>query len=800
MRRLSGIVLFLSMSFVFCGMARAAASFSINANNSNDCNGVSTSGPVTCQFDVNAGAAPNQFGNTPDNLVVTNLTNSSLQLQVSSSTANGGNWLSASISPDPISGGKNATLTIVIDASRLPPNTYNGTLTVSGGGTNVAIAVTVQTSGVSLAVSPNSVSVTLTKGTKASQIIHLINPSNNSSLTNIGATIQCNQSWCSISNFDGSSFTVNIDATSLNSGPANAIVTVQFNGNGSPFVTVNLAVAATVASPATPVASPSSLTFSAFQGRSNPAPQSVAVTTSDGSTQGFSVTAMPPFASVSPTSGAASANPVNLVVTVNTNALQVGSNTGVITLTLVDGFTANITVNATLAVFSISVNPNPPSPVTLTQGKSQVIPFQIGTADNSVLPITVTTQTNTGSGWLTAPASITAPQQVLVTVAAGSMTAGTYTGSVTFSCSSSNVCASVTAPVMLTVTTLATLSATPASLTFQASGGSLPAAQTVNVTSSDQSQQGFSFTYAPQGSWLTVSASQTNTPATLTARIVSLPAQNSSGSITITPADGAPVVTIPVSLVTAANQPVIPSNGVIFASSYGAFPVITSGGFVEIYGSNLASGIADWGAAFKNNIAPMSLSGVMVQIDNKPAFVAYVSPGQVNVLAPDNISAGGNVEVVLTNGNGSSAPVSVKAAALEPGLLAPGNFNINGKQYVVAFLPDGNYALPTGAIGNSRPAKPGEVLVLYGLGFGPVMPSISVGTIETQSNKLQSPLQVFFGGVLAQLQYDGLAPNYAGLYQFNVQVPTVADNDAVPFTFNLGGTAGQQTLYIAVHQ
>ena len=49
------------------------------------------------------------------------------------------------------------------------------------------------------------------------------------------------------------------------------------------------------------------------------------------------------------------------------------------------------------------------------------------------------------------------------------------------------------------------------------------------------------------------------------------------------------------------------------------------------------------------------------------------------------------------------------------------------------------------------------------------------------------------------MQYDGLAPNYAGLYQFNVQVPVVADSDAVPLTFNLGGAPGGQTLYIAVH-
>jgi len=488
---------------------------------------------------------------------------------------------------------------------------------------------------------------------------------------------------------------------------------------------------------------------------------------------------------------------------VNTSALRTGANTGTITITLVDGATTNISVSATLGQFSINVNPNPPSPVTLTQTKSQAIPFQVLTADGAPTPVSITTQTNNGSGWLTAPASINAPQQVLATVAAGSMAAGNYTGSVTFACSSSSICSSVTVPVMLTVTTLATLNASPASLSFQASGGSLPAAQTVNVTSSDQTQQGFSFTFAPQGSWLKVTANQTTTPATLTASIVSLPTQNSSGSITITPVDGAPVVNVPVTFLTAANQPVIPTGGVIFASSYGAYPVITSGGFVEIYGSNLATTMADWGSSFVNGVAPTSLAGVRVQIDGKPAFVNFVSPGQVNVLAPDGIAVGGTVQLVLSNANGTSAPVAVRSATLQPGLLAPANFSINGKQYVAAFHVQDNsnsFVLPTGAIGNSRPAKPGEVIVMYGLGFGPVTPAIATGTLETQGNMLQNPLQMSFGGVGTTLQYFGLAPGFAGLYQFNVVVPAVPDNDAVPLTFNLGGAAGTQTLFIAVHQ
>jgi uncharacterized protein (TIGR03437 family) len=297
------------------------------------------------------------------------------------------------------------------------------------------------------------------------------------------------------------------------------------------------------------------------------------------------------------------------------------------------------------------------------------------------------------------------------------------------------------------------------------------------------------------------------TPATLTASILSLPAQNGAGTITLTPVNGSTAVTIPVSLSISFTQPVILSGGVVFASNYGGFHTVAPGAFAEIYGSNLSTTSRGWAASDftgpNQTVAPTSLDGVSVQIGGQSAFVNYVSPGQVNVVVPDGISLGGTVEVVLTNKNGTSAPAQVTTAPVEPGLLAPASFEISGKQYVVALLPDGTYVLPTGAIPgiNSRPAKPNEVITIYGLGFGAVNPATPIGTIAPPKlDALQMPLVVSFGQVSATLNYDGLGPGYVGLYQFNIVVPAVPDNSAVPLTFNLGGVDAAQTLYTAVHQ
>jgi uncharacterized protein (TIGR03437 family) len=55
------------------------------------------------------------------------------------------------------------------------------------------------------------------------------------------------------------------------------------------------------------------------------------------------------------------------------------------------------------------------------------------------------------------------------------------------------------------------------------------------------------------------------------------------------------------------------------------------------------------------------------------------------------------------------------------------------------------------------------------------------------------------GGVpVTDMPYSGLAPNYTGLYQFNLVLPANTGTGAAPLTFTVDGVAGTQTLYLAV--
>jgi uncharacterized protein (TIGR03437 family) len=258
--------------------------------------------------------------------------------------------------------------------------------------------------------------------------------------------------------------------------------------------------------------------------------------------------------------------------------------------------------------------------------------------------------------------------------------------------------------------------------------------------------------------------------------------------------------------------PQIDNAGVVSASAFGGFSSVAPGSWIEIHGAHLASRTRSWTSAdFHGAQAPTSLDGSAVTIGGQAAFIAYISPNQINAQIPSGAGLGPQ-EIRVISGGVASAPQTITVNPIQPGLLAPSSLKLGDKQYTEAIFADGTtLALPAGAMpaamqsamqgSTARPARPGETMVLYGVGFGPVTPDDGAGDIVQQDNKLVLSFQIFFGGTPAAVNYAGLAPGMVGLYQFNVVVPdTAPSGDAVPLTFALNGSVGQQVLYTAVQQ
>jgi len=231
-----------------------------------------------------------------------------------------------------------------------------------------------------------------------------------------------------------------------------------------------------------------------------------------------------------------------------------------------------------------------------------------------------------------------------------------------------------------------------------------------------------------------------------------------------------------------------PAPAITSVVNGGSFqPGIAPATWLSIFGTNLASTTYAWQASdFVNGQLPTSLKGVSVMVDGIPAYVEYVSPTQINVLAPDDTKIG-SVSVQVTVSSEQSNTLTAQEQQ-----FAPSFFTVGGGTSVTAV--HANYTL----VSASQPAAPGEEIVLYGTGFGPTNPASPTAQQVTTAAELANQVQISIGGVNASVAYAGLVE--AGLYQFNVIVPAGLPNGSASVIASIGGVQTQSGVSISVHQ
>jgi uncharacterized protein (TIGR03437 family) len=231
---------------------------------------------------------------------------------------------------------------------------------------------------------------------------------------------------------------------------------------------------------------------------------------------------------------------------------------------------------------------------------------------------------------------------------------------------------------------------------------------------------------------------------------------------------------------------------------------LSSGSWMQIFGDNLSASTRPWGGGdFNGSQAPTSLDGIRVNVNGKPAFVAFISPNQINAQAPDDTAAG-PVEVEVVHSGGVSNKVTVTKTKVSTALLTTPAFNIGGKQYAAALHTDfTTFVGRTGLIAGVpfRPARPGETIILFAVGCGPTNPSSPAGVVNASAAPVASPLQVTFGQTVATAQAF-LAAQAVGLCQFNITVPNVTGDETgdIRLDASVDGVATGQTLFTNVQR
>jgi uncharacterized protein (TIGR03437 family) len=218
-----------------------------------------------------------------------------------------------------------------------------------------------------------------------------------------------------------------------------------------------------------------------------------------------------------------------------------------------------------------------------------------------------------------------------------------------------------------------------------------------------------------------------------------------------------------------------------YTTSAGGVPGQLSGNAANLFGrfapgmlasifSFPSAPFGDLTASFTFQPISATLGDVTVSVGGTLAPLLYVSPSQINFQVPGATPVGGLEEIQVAR---ASTGQVLASWLFQMDAESPGLFTVDGSGsgQVAAVNQDGS--LNNGA----NPAKAGSFVTLYGTGQGAVhgMPPDGqpvqgiVATPETPQVFINS------GFVSAgDVQWSGLAPGFAGLWQINVKVPSDA--------------------------
>ena len=491
-----------------------------------------------------------------------------------------------------------------------------------------------------------------------------------------------------------------------------------------------------------------------------------------------------------------------ITITLSTATLVKGSYTGTITVRDPSALDAPQTVTVT-----VQLGGGIPDTVFLyvpTNGGSDSVAF----ATNSVLITNVTTQT--GGPWLSVAYEgagsfkFVQPYRITGRQLPG-QTEGTYNGTV-------QVAGSSFAPdnkvvqTRLVITSQPIAFAGPDKISVKLAQNSAPTVVNIGVGNRGLGNLsvGAPSTSVQNGAgWLSAVTAVGFPGATVTLTPGSLTPGTYRGTLNIaTNSINAPSLLVPVELeIVATPTPLIYYSGVVNNSTVPAGGAVGVGAIVSAYGEFLTDNL------YYNPASgpPTTLGGARILVNGVAAPIYFASPGQINFQIPYNTLGGDATVQVERNGVlGNRATVNI--ASQSGRILIWG-----GLKYGIVVNSDGTLPLPANIVlGNfvSKPAKPGDVLVIYGIGFGQTTPAVETGA-QAPSNPLAqlSNVAVRFGvpgafdsSILVGAQFAGLTPTYVGLYQINVQVPVgVPTADDLDLTVEYNGQASNRAK-IAVRQ
>lgn len=688
-----------------------------------------------------------------------------------------------------------ATLNVTVDPVAAGGST-SGTITITAGAQTAAVTVTLTTSvNPILVASPTQITLNYLIGsTIPTPPTIYVSTSNN---TAVPFMAYSNVSWLTMSLTSGTTpgtvaFTVN--PTGYAAGAYNGAITLYNTAYGTSTtvpVTLNVSGSGYGYGTQSFYTSPSSVAFS-YQGGTNPANQTINVTSVTGLPILFSATATSTgWLSVTPSTAY---TPGSLSVAANPSGLSAGTYNGTIAIAGYGTVTATQTIAVTLTVTQSAAITVSPASLSFNYQSGDSVPASQSVTVGSSTSQSLSYSTSVSNSWITATASGSTPGTLQIGVSPASLSPGTYNGTVTIT-SASATNSPQTVKVTLVVAAPPTVSASPTSLSYSyRMDGSAPGSQSVQVTSSGAA---LSYTASSSANWLSVSPASGSTPATLTvsANTANLNPGSYNGTVTVnarTAGGATSTQSIAVTLTVSGPLPTITSvrNGASQMEDG-----VSPGEVVVIRGTAI-------GPSDREEAAPTSagyyasdpLGNTRVLFNGTPAPMLYAQSDEVSAVVPYAMGDRSNTFVQVEYRGVRSNAVTMAVVKSNIGLYTADK---SGAGQGMAINGDGS------ANSSQNPAAKGSVIMLFATGEGQITPAVADGTIPTGIvPQPVLPVSVQIGGVPVppgDLIYIGTPPGQvAGMFQVSAKIPLTVASGPVPVTLTVGSSSSQPGVVISV--
>lgn len=232
---------------------------------------------------------------------------------------------------------------------------------------------------------------------------------------------------------------------------------------------------------------------------------------------------------------------------------------------------------------------------------------------------------------------------------------------------------------------------------------------------------------------------------------------------------------------------------------------MASGSLLALFGTGFqATGASR--AVMQGDLAggmfPKQLACVAVEIGGVRTPLTYVQPDQINFQAPASLTLTVPANLVVVLNPGAANELRSDVFSQVPVAYVPAFFTFNGKSVAAQFAGTASIVANPAVVASGRPAAPGDLITVYGTGFGPTNPGWQAGDLPDRASFLTATPTVLMGGVVltpSDIFYAGLVPSQiSGLYQFNLRIPAGVPDGDVPISITVGGVTTQAAATVPV--